>query len=70
MSWDLTGKSISGLYYNNKYSGVITHTRVCYGGDVQYRVQLNTPITVYGDIREVIFVRKEEDSGNYEVSDE
>jgi hypothetical protein len=60
MSWDKSGTRISGTYYGIKYQGIIESTRVKYGGGIQYRVILDTPIMVYGDEREALLISKEE----------
>jgi hypothetical protein len=65
--WDLTGKTITGQYHGQNYSGTISSTRVCYGGDIQYTVELDQKLDIYGDIRDRILVRKEKDSGQYQI---
>lgn len=65
MSWIKDGKKIVGEYYGQNYSGIVVNTRVCYGTDIQYTVELDKPITVFGGIRERILVRKEKDYGSY-----
>jgi hypothetical protein len=57
MKWDLTGERINGLYMGLwPYSGLVTLSRVKYGGDVQYTVQLDEPIKAYGSLRDVVLV--------------
>jgi hypothetical protein len=57
MKWDLTGERINGLYMGLfPYTGLVTESRVKYGGDVQYTVAIDEPIKVYGAVRDVILV--------------
>ena len=72
MSWDKSGTRISGTYYGIKYKGIIESTRVKYGGDVQYRVILDTPIDIFGDgmMRTVLLIDKEENLGEYILGEE
>lgn len=68
-NWIKDGKKITGLYYDKPYSGTIINTRCKYGTDVQYTVQLDTPIDMYGDIRERILVDMNIDFGYYKIID-
>jgi hypothetical protein len=57
MKWDLTGERVNGLYMGLfPFSGLVTESRVKYGGDVQYTVKVDEPFKVYGDMREVVLV--------------
>lgn len=57
MKWDLTGDRVNGLYMGlYPYSGLVTLSRVKYGGDVQYTVQVDDPFVVFGSVRDVILV--------------
>lgn len=57
MKWDLTGDRVNGLYMGLfPYSGLVTESRVKYGGNVQHTVQVDVPFVVFGSIREVILV--------------
>jgi len=68
-SWQLEGLPVKGTYLNEfPYTGVVTLSRVKYGGSVQHTVKLDTPITVYGDEREYILADEGENFsvvGNY-----
>ena len=64
---DKTGTYINGTYHGKQYSGIIESSRVCYGGDVEYRVRLLDMIEVYGDWRSTILVRMEHDKNNYQL---
>ena len=55
MQWDLEGMQVSGLYLGEiPVEGHVTLSRVAYGGDVVHTVKLNSPIKVYGAIRECV----------------
>lgn len=57
MSWDLTGKKINGLYLGLfPYTGTVVESRVKYGGEVQHKVVVDEPFTVYGLVRDRILV--------------
>ena len=57
MKWDLTGDRVNGLYMGlYPYSGQVTLSRVKYGGEVQYTVQVDEPFVVFGSVRDVILV--------------
>jgi|688.fasta_scaffold313345_4 hypothetical protein len=68
--WNLTGTHIKGEYHGIQYNGIIESSRVCYGGDVEYRVRLLDMIEVYGDWRSTILVRKNMDYGKYVLDSE
>ena len=64
MSWNLEGKRINGLYMGIfPYAGVVTNSRVKYGGEVQHTVSVDNPFKVYGAIRGVVLVTGDEVSG-------
>ena len=57
MSWDLTGKRVTGLYLQLfPVGGTVTASRVKYGGTVQHTVALNQPITVFGSRKDVVLL--------------
>jgi hypothetical protein len=57
MDWNLEGKRINGLYMGLfPYAGVVTNSRVKYGGEVQHTVSVDEPFKVYGALREVVLV--------------
>jgi hypothetical protein len=64
-NWDFSGRMISGNYHGIPYRGIIETTRVCYGTDLVFRVQLMDMIEVFGEWRSVILVQKEKDKENY-----
>jgi hypothetical protein len=61
-SWQLEGSQVKGIYLGEfAYTGKVTLSRVKYGGRVQHTVQLDAPITVYGDVRDYVLVDESED---------
>jgi hypothetical protein len=61
MTWDLTGERINGMYMGLwPYSGLVTESRVKYGGTVQHTVLLDEPIKAYGTVRDVVLVTDKE----------
>ena len=61
-SWQLEGCNVKGTYLDLFPStGVVTLSRVKYGGRVQHTVRLDAPITVYGEVRSTILADERED---------
>ena len=61
MTWDLTGLRINGMYMGLwPYAGLVTESRVKYGGTVQHTVLLDEPITAYGTVRDQVLVTDKE----------
>ncbi len=57
MNWNLEGKRINGLYMGLfPYSGLVTESRVKYGGKVQHTVKVDEPFKVYGEVRNTVLV--------------
>jgi hypothetical protein len=57
MDWNLEGKRINGLYMGLfPYSGLVTESRVKYGGSVQHTVKVDEPFKVYGAVRDTVLV--------------
>lgn len=57
MTWDLTGKTVTGLYLGAyPVRGRVESSRVKYGGSVQYTVVLDTPLQVFGAVRESVLM--------------
>ena len=53
--WILEGKRVRGLYLEQfPVEGIVTESRVTYGGGVKYTVALDTPMEVYGAMRESV----------------
>ena len=45
MSWNKDGSTIKANYLGDEVVGIVLDSRVKYGGSVQYRVQLDEPVT-------------------------
>lgn len=59
--WDHTGWRCGGFYLGEfAFSGVVDSSRVAYGGKVRHTIVLDTPIEVFGAIREVIIMNHDE----------
>lgn len=57
MDWNLEGKRVNGLYLGLfPYAGLVTNSRVKYGGTVQHTVSVDEPFKAYGEVREHILV--------------
>jgi hypothetical protein len=58
--WCLEGLTVSGLYLGSiPVKGKVDLSRVEYGGEVSHHVQLESPINIYGEMRErVILMHK------------
>ena len=46
MGWIKDCEQVAGKYFDQTFEGVVSESRVKYGGRVQYTVELNTPITL------------------------
>jgi hypothetical protein len=61
--WDLENCRVTGNYMGMfPIAGMVTESRVKYGGTVSHTVALDKPITVFGAIRECVIL------DNWEVS--
>ena len=57
MNWNLEGKRVNGLYIGLfPVVGKVKLSRVKYGGEVSHHIQLETPIKVYGAMRERVIL--------------
>lgn len=57
MNWNLEGKRVNGLYMGMfPYTGLVTESRVKYGGSVQHTVKVDEPFRVHGAVRDVVLV--------------
>lgn len=55
--WDLEGKRVSGHYLNQfPVSGVVTLSRVKYGGKVAHYVDLDHPVKVFKSTRDKVIL--------------
>jgi hypothetical protein len=53
--WILEGQRVKGLYLETfEVEGTVTESRVTFGGGVKHTVALDTPMEVYGSVRETV----------------
>lgn len=57
MEWNLEGMTVTGKYLGDfPVTGKVELSRVKYGGEVSHHIVLETPIVVYGEIRERVIL--------------
>ena len=57
MNWDLEGKTVSATYMGEfPITGKVRLSSVKYGGEVSHHIDLDTPIEIYGNIRESVIL--------------
>ena len=57
MSWNLEGMRVEATYLDEfPVSGIVTLSRVAYGGRVNHHIALTHPITVYGAVRDCVII--------------
>ena len=55
--WNLESLNVSAVYLDTfPVTGRVTLSRVKYGGDVCHHIKLDSPITVYGAVRDMVIV--------------
>ena len=55
--WNKEGQQVAGVYLGAyTVSGVVTESRVKYGGTVQHTVKLDKPVTVFGRVADVLLL--------------
>ena len=54
--WNLEGLVVRGEYFGKKVEGIVTLSRVKFGGTVQHTVDLFFPITMYGQERTTVLL--------------
>jgi len=54
--WNLEGLTVRGEYFGLPVEGVVTESRVKYGGTVQHTVNLFFPITMFGSERTTVLL--------------
>jgi hypothetical protein len=47
---------VAGVYLGYTVAGVVTESRVKYGGQVQHTLQLDPPQTLFGSLRTVLLM--------------
>lgn len=62
MCWVLEGKQVKGKYFGIPFTGVVTESRVKYGGRVSHTVALDSPIKMIWDsgLRNTVIVENDE----------
>lgn len=59
--WNREGQRVAGMYLQAyAVSGVVTESRVKYGGTVQHTVQLDKPVIVFGRVAETLLLDEED----------
>jgi len=58
--WNLEGQTVRGEYFGIPVEGIVTMSRVKYGGSVQHTVDLFFPITVFGNERTTVLLDADE----------
>jgi hypothetical protein len=56
MAWDRAGQRVAGVYLGYTVAGLVTESRVKYGGQVQHTLQLGQPVTLFGTERTVVLM--------------
>ena len=60
MSWNLETMQVKARYMGEfPITGRVELSRVAYGGEVKHTVVLDTPITVYGAVRDRVIVENQ-----------
>jgi hypothetical protein len=55
--WDLTGMTVSGQYMGEiPVTGKVRLSRVKYGGEISHHVDLDTPMNIFGSIRNTVIL--------------
>jgi len=55
--WNKEGQRVAGVYLGAyTVSGLVTESRVRYGGSVQHTVKLDAPVEVFGRSAEVLLL--------------
>ena len=58
--WNLEGLTVTGMYINAiPVKGVVTLSRVTYGGSINHTVQLIEPEMIFGELRERVILDDE-----------
>lgn len=59
--WNREGQRVAGVYLGAyTVSGLVTESRVKYGGAVQHTVKLDQPVVVFGRTAEVLLLDEQE----------
>ncbi len=58
--WNLEGLTVRGVYFGVPVEGVVTLSRVKFGGSVQHTLDLFFPITLFGSERTTVLLDADE----------
>jgi hypothetical protein len=59
MGWNKDGSTVKGLYLSEyPVTGVVIESRVKYGGDVSYWIQLDQPLFLFGTYRDTVSINE------------
>ena len=59
--WNRANQVIRGTYMGVPYRGVVSHSRVKLGGEIQHSVDLFEDIEVFGEQRDAILILESDD---------
>lgn len=60
MNWNLEGMWVEGHYMGEFHvTGRVEYSRVKYGGEIAHGVVLDTPIMIYGALRERVVLEQQ-----------
>jgi hypothetical protein len=55
--WDLQGMIVTGKYIGEfNITGKVRVSRIAFGGGIKHHIDLDTPIEVYGSIRDSVII--------------
>ena len=54
--WNLEGQTVRGAYFGVPVEGIVTNSRVKYGGTVQHTIDLFYPLTMFGSERTTVLL--------------
>ena len=61
MGWNKDGSTIKALYLSEyPVTGVVTESRVKYGGEVSYWLQLDEPLYLFNTFRDTVSLSEDE----------
>lgn len=61
MQWMLEGLKVTGMYLGDiPVSGKVRRSLSTYGGGIKHYVDLDTPVKVFGSIRETVILNHED----------
>ena len=71
MGWNKDGSTVKALYLSEyMVTGVVTESRVRYGGEVSYYINLIEPLYVFGSVREQVIVNEKQVIADFGIIEE